>query len=36
MSLLEITQLKKSFVTPDGDTHPVVDVPSFKMADSGA
>jgi putative ABC transport system ATP-binding protein len=32
MPLLEITQLKKSFITPDGDTHTVVDVPSFKMA----
>ena len=32
-TLLEITQLKKSFVTPDGDIHTVVDVPSFRMAD---
>jgi len=33
MPLLEITQLKKSFVTPDGGTHTVVDVPFFNLAD---
>jgi putative ABC transport system ATP-binding protein len=33
MTLLEITRLKKSFITPDGETHAVVDVPSFQMAD---
>jgi len=32
MPLLEITQLRKSFVTPDGDSHTVVDVASFRMA----
>jgi putative ABC transport system ATP-binding protein len=33
MPLLNLNQLKKSFVTPDGDTHVVVDVASFLMAD---
>jgi ABC-type lipoprotein export system ATPase subunit len=31
MPLLEISQLKKSYVTPEGGTHTVVDVPSFSM-----
>jgi ABC-type lipoprotein export system ATPase subunit len=31
MALLEITQLKKHFVTPDGDRHCVVNVPSFTV-----
>jgi putative ABC transport system ATP-binding protein len=33
MPLLEISQLKKSFATPDGDTHTVVDVSFFSLAD---
>ncbi len=33
MSLLEISQLKKSFLAPDGSTHVVVDVASFTMPD---
>jgi len=33
MPLLEISQLKKSYVTPDGGRHTVVDVPSFNMED---
>ncbi|MGD1083616.1 MAG: ABC transporter ATP-binding protein [Verrucomicrobiota bacterium] len=33
MPLLEINQLKKSFLTPDGDRHCVVNVASFKMED---
>lgn len=33
MTLLEITGLKKSFLTPDGETHAVVDVASFRMGD---
>jgi ABC-type lipoprotein export system ATPase subunit len=32
MSLLEISQLKKSFVAPDGSKHCVVDVASFTLA----
>ena len=31
MALLEISQLKKSFRTPDGASHAVVDVPSFTL-----
>lgn len=31
MSLLEINGLKKSFVTPDGAPHLVVDVPAFSL-----
>lgn len=31
MPLLEISQLKKSYATPDGGTHSVVDVPEFKL-----
>lgn len=33
MALLEIKDLKKSFVTPDGSTHLVVDVPWFELAE---
>src|SRR5580658_3594956 len=33
MSLLEITQLKKSFTAPDGSRHCVVDVKSFALAE---
>lgn len=33
MPLLEISQLKKSYVTPDGGRHTVVDVPLFNMED---
>jgi ABC-type lipoprotein export system ATPase subunit len=33
MALLEISQLKKSFRTPDGTMHTVVDVPSFTLGD---
>jgi putative ABC transport system ATP-binding protein len=33
MPLLQISQLKKSFITPEGDRHTVVDVSSFKMED---
>jgi putative ABC transport system ATP-binding protein len=33
MPLLEISQLKKTFITPDGDRHCVVNVASFKMED---
>ena len=33
MSLLEITQLRKAFVTPDGASHVVVDVPEFRLAE---
>ena len=29
--LLEVTQLKKSFVAPDGSTHAVIDVPQFSL-----
>ena len=31
MTLLEISQLKKSYAAPDGGTHVVVDVPDFKL-----
>src|SRR5439155_6361073 len=31
MPLLEISQLKKSFVAPDGATHVVVDIPAFAL-----
>ena len=31
MSLLEISQLKKSYAAPDGGSHVVVDVPEFKL-----
>jgi len=31
MPLLEITQLKKSFLAPDGTTHTVIDVPRFVL-----
>lgn len=33
MALLEIAQLKKSFRTPDGAIHSVVDVPVFALGD---
>jgi ABC-type lipoprotein export system ATPase subunit len=33
MALLDIAQLKKSFRTPDGTTHLVVDVPAFSLAE---
>ena len=33
MSLLEISQLKKSFVAPDGSKHCVVDVKNFTLAE---
>ena len=33
MPLLEISQLKKSFVAPGGSTHPVIDVPEFALDD---
>jgi ABC-type lipoprotein export system ATPase subunit len=33
MSLLEISQLRKSFIAPDGSTHVVVNVGAFAMAD---
>ncbi len=33
MSLLEISQLKKSFVAPDGSRHSVVDLKSFALAE---
>jgi ABC-type lipoprotein export system ATPase subunit len=33
MPLLEITNLKKSFVSPDGETHAVVDIESFSLAE---
>jgi putative ABC transport system ATP-binding protein len=29
--LLEVTQLKKSFVAPDGSTHAIIDVPQFSL-----
>ncbi|KAB2667715.1 MAG: ABC transporter ATP-binding protein [Verrucomicrobia bacterium] len=35
MALLEIRDLKKSFRTPDGPLHPVVDIPAFDL-DAGA
>src|SRR5258708_15559135 len=31
MPLLEVSQLKKSFVAPDGATHLVVDIPAFTL-----
>src|SRR5258708_5374092 len=31
MPLLEVSQLKKSFAAPDGETHVVVDVPEFNL-----
>ncbi|HKS38876.1 MAG TPA: ABC transporter ATP-binding protein [Verrucomicrobiae bacterium] len=31
MPLLEISELKKSFVAPDGSNHPVIDMPSFSL-----
>ncbi|HEY6166598.1 MAG TPA: ABC transporter ATP-binding protein [Verrucomicrobiae bacterium] len=31
MPLLEVSQLKKSFVAPDGATHVVVDIPAFAL-----
>ncbi|MBI3876907.1 MAG: ATP-binding cassette domain-containing protein, partial [Verrucomicrobia bacterium] len=31
MPLLEISQLQKSFVTPDGEKHLVIDVPAFSL-----
>src|ERR1700722_19746176 len=34
MPLLEINHLKKSYITPDGERHMVVDVPSFSMESS--
>lgn len=34
MPLLEISQLKKSYTSPEGGTHAVVDVPSFGLNDS--
>ena len=33
MSILEISQLKKSFVAPDGSRHSVVDLKSFALAE---
>lgn len=33
MPLLEITNLKKIFVSPDGETHSVVDIQSFTLAE---
>jgi ABC-type lipoprotein export system ATPase subunit len=33
MPLLELTQVRKCFATPDGTTHCVVDVPRFELAD---
>lgn len=33
MALLEITELKKSFLAPDGSLHTVVDVKSFSLAE---
>jgi len=35
MSLLEISDLKKSFVAPDGSRHAVVDLKSFSLAEKG-
>lgn len=34
MALLEISELKKSFVAPDGSRHSVVDVKSFALAEN--
>src|ERR1043165_8420180 len=33
MPLLDITQLKKTFVAPDGSNHTVVNVPSFGLVE---
>lgn len=33
MPLLEITHLKKNFVSPDGSTHTVIDMPEFTLAE---
>ena len=33
MSLLQISELKKSFQSPDGGAHRVVDVPSFELGE---
>jgi ABC-type lipoprotein export system ATPase subunit len=33
MALLEIERLRKSFATPDGSLHTVIDVPSFALAE---
>ncbi len=33
MPLLDITQLKKTFIAPDGSKHTVVNVKSFSLAD---
>jgi ABC-type lipoprotein export system ATPase subunit len=33
MALLEIANLKKAFITPDGTSHTVVDVPTFSLAE---
>jgi ABC-type lipoprotein export system ATPase subunit len=33
MEILQLTQLKKSYVTPDGGQHCVVDVPEFRLAE---
>jgi ABC-type lipoprotein export system ATPase subunit len=35
MAVLEIRNLKKSFLTPDGETHVVVDVPDFSLEKGG-
>jgi ABC-type lipoprotein export system ATPase subunit len=32
MSLLEISRLKKSFIGPDGDEHPILDIKYFTVA----
>lgn len=34
MALLEISDLKKSFIAPDGSRHAVVDVKGFSLAES--
>src|SRR3954471_21255155 len=31
MALLEIERLRKSFPTPDGSTHTIIDVPAFTL-----
>ena len=33
MEILHVSQLKKSFISPDGGHHRVVDVPSFSLAE---
>ena len=33
MALLEITRLKKSFVSPEGGRHAVVDIEAFSLAE---